>query len=158
MLPVWTMTCLERSPTLTNDLSHIWHWWGRTLSWWRMWLASWLDCTNLPGRDEKYSTVHSKKNPSRNTYREQVDTSLPSRCRGIRNGGQNSLPVPYDRIYITNRDIQVFLWNYLSLHGSKVVAVSDTWYQYARIKYLYWYRSEKIGLEHPYLFPQRSQT
>lgn len=39
--------CFDRSPTLTKALLHIWHLWGRTLSWCRMWLASWLDCTNL---------------------------------------------------------------------------------------------------------------
>lgn len=46
-LPVWMIMCFDRSPTLTNALLHIWHLCGRTLSWWRMWLASWLDCTNL---------------------------------------------------------------------------------------------------------------
>lgn len=46
-LPVWMIMCFDRSPTLTNALLHIWHLCGRTLSWCRMWLASWLDCTNL---------------------------------------------------------------------------------------------------------------
>lgn len=46
-LPVWMITCFDKSPKLTNALLHMWHLCGRTLSWCRMWLASWLDCTNL---------------------------------------------------------------------------------------------------------------
>lgn len=46
-LPVWMIMCFDKSPKLTNALPHMWHLCGRTLSWCRMWLASWLDCTNL---------------------------------------------------------------------------------------------------------------
>lgn len=54
-LPVWMIMCFDRSPTLTNALLHIWHLCGRTLSWCRMWLASWLDCTNLYRERHKIS-------------------------------------------------------------------------------------------------------
>lgn len=53
--PVWMMMCLERSPTLTKALLQTVHLWGRMLSWWRMWLASWLDCTNLSGTRRPWS-------------------------------------------------------------------------------------------------------
>lgn len=60
LLPVWMMMCFERSPTLTKALLHIWHLWGRTLSWCRMWLASWLDCTNLSRQKHETQTIHHK--------------------------------------------------------------------------------------------------
>lgn len=54
--PVWMMMCLDRSPTLTKALLQTVHLWGRMLSWWRMWLASWLDWTNLW---ERHHAQHS---------------------------------------------------------------------------------------------------
>lgn len=61
-LPVWMIMCFDKSPKLTNALLHMWHLCGRTLSWCRMWLASWLDCTNLHRARHLLSVFESQFN------------------------------------------------------------------------------------------------